>query len=126
LNANRSPGWQPNCRQIASQVLSDGGQNKLIQGTSRATQSEPTELRDEVQVSEHVAGNCAAFVFRAIARGKPKPRKKRLGTLGCPALDPVTSFLFLRYRLQSFKVGAEVPNQAWDDVRHLIADSFSG
>ncbi len=37
---------------------------------------------------------------------------------------PVTSFLFLRYRLQSFKVGAEVPNQAWNDVRHLVADSF--
>jgi hypothetical protein len=31
--------------------------------------------------------------------------------LGCPALGPVTSFLFLRYRLQSFKVGAEVPHQ---------------
>src|ERR1700734_2226882 len=41
------------------------------------------------------------------------------------APGPVTSFLLLRYRLQSFKVGAEVPNQPWHDVRHLIADSFS-
>jgi hypothetical protein len=49
-----------------------------------------------------------------------------VGWLGeCPALGPVTSSLFLRYRLQSFKVGAEVPNQTWHDVRHLIADSFS-
>ncbi len=38
---------------------------------------------------------------------------------------PVTSFLSLRYRLQSFKVGAEVPNQAWNDVRHLIASNQS-
>ena len=59
------------------------------------------------------------------AEGDPKRGKKCLGTLGCPALGPVTNILFLRYRLQSFKVGAEVPNQAWDDVRHLIADSFS-
>jgi hypothetical protein len=28
------------------------GQNKLIRGTSRATQSEPTELQDALQVSE--------------------------------------------------------------------------
>ena len=48
-----------------------------------------------------------------------------LGTLGCPALGPVTSFLSLRYRLQSFKVGAEVPHHGWHDVRHLIADAFS-
>src|SRR6266446_9220229 len=51
---------------------------------------------------------------------RPNRRKKCLGTLGCPAPGPVTSFLFLRYRLQSFKVAAEVPNQAWNDVRHLI------
>jgi len=43
--------------------------------------------------------------------GRPGKRKKCLGTLGCPALGPITSFLFLRYRLQSFKVGAEVPHQ---------------
>ena len=30
----------------------DGGQNKLILGTSRATQSEPTELQDALQVCE--------------------------------------------------------------------------
>jgi hypothetical protein len=33
-------------------VLSDGGQNKLILGASRATQSEPTELQDALQVGE--------------------------------------------------------------------------
>jgi hypothetical protein len=37
---------------------------------------------------------------------------------------PVTNFLFLRYRLQSFKVGAEVPNQAWNDVRNLMPTHF--
>jgi hypothetical protein len=31
--------------------------------------------------------------------------------LGCPARGPVTSFLFLRYRLQSFKVGADILDQ---------------
>jgi hypothetical protein len=31
--------------------------------------------------------------------------------VGMPGPGPVTSFLFLRYRLQSFKVGAEDPNQ---------------
>ena len=35
-----------------SQVLSDGGQNKLVLGASRATQSEPTELQDALQVCE--------------------------------------------------------------------------
>jgi hypothetical protein len=32
-------------------------------------------------------------------------------TLGCPARSPVTIFLFLRYRLQSFKVGADILDQ---------------
>jgi hypothetical protein len=39
-------------RREPSQVLSDGGQDKLILGTSRATQSEPTELQDALQVCE--------------------------------------------------------------------------
>ena len=39
-------------RRVPSQVLSDGGQNKLILGTSRAAQSEPTELQDALQVCE--------------------------------------------------------------------------
>ena len=30
--------------------------------------------------------------------------------VGCPARGPVTSFLSLRYRLQSFKVGADILN----------------
>jgi hypothetical protein len=42
-----------------------------------------------------------------------------------PARGPVTSFLSLCYRLQSFKVGTEAPNQAWNDVNHMISDSFS-
>src|ERR1700722_19202993 len=39
-------------RREPSQVLSDGGQNKLILGTSRAAQSESTELQDALQVCE--------------------------------------------------------------------------
>src|SRR5713101_1922086 len=42
---------------------------------------------------------------------RPNRRKKCLGTLGCPAPGPVTSFLFLRYRLQSFKVAAGGPSR---------------
>jgi hypothetical protein len=53
------------------------------------------------------------------------------GTLGCPARGPVTSFLSLRYRLQSFKVGADILNR--DDMIVVIlwrtcsltANSFS-
>jgi hypothetical protein len=41
-----------------------------------------------------------------------------------PGARPSHEFFILRYCLQSFKVGAEAPNQAWDDVRHLILDSF--
>jgi hypothetical protein len=33
------------------------------------------------------------------------------GDAGMPARGPVTSFLFLRYRLQSFKVGADILDQ---------------
>jgi hypothetical protein len=44
-------GWWPsNQRCEPSHILSDGGQNKLIVGTSWATQSEPTELQDALQV----------------------------------------------------------------------------
>jgi len=60
------------------------------------------------------------FIARASARyevvrerrvGETEPQEEMPGgTLGCPAPGPVTSFLFIRYRLQSFKVGAEVPN----------------
>jgi hypothetical protein len=46
-------GWRSrNQRCEPSQVLSDSGQNKLILGASRATQSEPTELQDALQVRE--------------------------------------------------------------------------
>jgi hypothetical protein len=50
-----------------------------------------------------------------------------VGISGCP----VTSFLFLRYRLQSFKVGADILSQYGmmmvieQRVRSLTADSFS-
>ena len=36
----------------APRTVADGGQNKLILGTSRAAQSEPTELQDALQVCE--------------------------------------------------------------------------
>jgi len=39
-------------RREPSQVLSDGGQNKLILGASWATQSQPTEPQDALQVGE--------------------------------------------------------------------------
>jgi hypothetical protein len=55
-NATRcieSCGWrQGDQRCEPSQVLSDGGQNKLILGTTRATQSQPTEPQDALQVCE--------------------------------------------------------------------------
>jgi hypothetical protein len=35
-----------------SQVLGDGGQNKLILGTSRAPQSKPVESQDTLEVSK--------------------------------------------------------------------------
>ena len=55
--------------------------------------------------------------------GKTEPQEVMPGDVGLPGARPVTSFLFLRYRLQSFKVGAEVLNQGWNDVRHLIASN---
>jgi hypothetical protein len=57
--------------------------------------------------------------------GKTEPQEVMPGDVGLPGARPVTSFLFLRYRLQSFKVGAEVPNQALNVIRHLMADSSS-
>jgi hypothetical protein len=38
----------------------------------------------------------------------------------------VTSFLFLRYRLQSFKVGAGYPTSTWNDDNHLIVEPNCG
>jgi hypothetical protein len=52
-------------------------------------------------------------------------QKKCSAMFGCPALGPVTSFLFLRDRLQGFKVESEVPDQRWNDFRHLMMESFS-
>jgi hypothetical protein len=44
-------GWRSgNQRCKSPQVLSDGGQNKLILGASWATQSKPTELQDALHV----------------------------------------------------------------------------
>jgi hypothetical protein len=58
--------------------------------------------------------------------GETEPQEEMLmGTSGCRAPGPVTSFLFIRYRLQSFKVGAEIPHQAWKDSHHMMSDSFS-
>jgi len=33
------------------------------------------------------------------------------GDVSMPGAWPITSFLFLRYRLQSLKVGADIPDQ---------------
>jgi hypothetical protein len=52
-NAQNLSGWRSRDQRCEPpQVLGDGGQNKLILGTSRATQSEPTELQDALQVCE--------------------------------------------------------------------------
>ena len=40
--------------------------------------------------------------------GKTEPQEVMPGDVGLPGARPVTSFLFLRYRLQSFKLGAEI------------------
>jgi hypothetical protein len=46
-------GWWPgNQRCEPSQILSDGGQNKLILGASWTTQSQSTKLQDALQVCE--------------------------------------------------------------------------
>jgi len=46
-------GWWPSDQRCEpSQVLSDGGQNKLILGASRTTQSKSTEPQDALQVCE--------------------------------------------------------------------------
>ena len=54
LRNTQSPsGWRSrNQRCEPSQVLSDGGQNKLILGASWTTQSKPAELQDALQVRE--------------------------------------------------------------------------
>jgi hypothetical protein len=39
------------------------------------------------------------------------PAEEMPSDVGMPGARPVTSFLFLRYRLQSFKVGAEILDQ---------------
>ena len=46
-------GWRSrNQRGEPPQVLSDGSKNKLILGASWATQSQPTELQDALQMRE--------------------------------------------------------------------------
>jgi len=50
-DAHSLSGWWPRdqlCK--ASQILSDGGQNKLVLGASWTTQSKSTELKDGLQV----------------------------------------------------------------------------
>jgi hypothetical protein len=46
-------GWRSsNQRCQPPQILGDGSKNKLVLGTSRSTQSKPTELQDALQVRE--------------------------------------------------------------------------
>jgi hypothetical protein len=40
-----------------------------------------------------------------------QPAEEMPSDVGMPARGPVTRFLFLRYRLQSFKVGADILDQ---------------
>ena len=51
----------------------------------------------------------ASGVHDLMAASQPTLWKKCLVTLGRPARGPVTSFLFLRYRLRSFKAGGRSP-----------------
>jgi hypothetical protein len=46
-NTRRMSGWRSrNQRREPPQVLGDGSKDKLVLGTSRSTQSKPTELQD--------------------------------------------------------------------------------
>jgi hypothetical protein len=47
------------------------------------------------------------------------PAEEMPSDVGVPGARPVTSFLFLRYRLQSFKVGAEILD--WDGMIIVIS-----
>jgi hypothetical protein len=52
-DAQSLSGWWPSDQRCEpSQVLSDGGENELILGASRATKSEPPEPEDALQVCE--------------------------------------------------------------------------
>jgi hypothetical protein len=44
--------WSSDQRSEPPEILSDGGQNKLILGASGATQSKPSELQDTLEVRE--------------------------------------------------------------------------
>jgi hypothetical protein len=62
---------------------------------------------------------------------RPLDRLLALNASGPDGARPITSILFLRYRLRSLKVGADIPDQdgmiiviAWR-TGFLAADSFS-
>jgi hypothetical protein len=51
---------------------------------------------------------------------KANPAEEMPSDVRIPGARPVTSFLFLRYRRQSLKVGADMPDPRWNDYRHLM------
>ena len=53
--------------------------------------------------------------------GEAEPQEEMAGDAGMRGVRPITSFLLLRYRLHSFKVGAETLGHQWNDGGHLIA-----
>jgi hypothetical protein len=59
------------------------------------------------------------------AASQPDLRKKCVVNLGMLGARTGHELFTLCYRLQSFKIGARVPNQAWNDVSHMMSDSFS-
>jgi hypothetical protein len=73
----------------------------------------------------------ASVVHHLMGSFTAQPAEEMPSDVERPAAGPVTSVLFLRYRLQSFKVGADILNH--DEMiiviqrrtRSLTADSFS-
>jgi hypothetical protein len=50
----------------------------------------------------------ASGVHHLMGSFTAQPAEEMPSDVGMPGARPVTSFLFLRYRLQSFKVGADI------------------
>jgi hypothetical protein len=89
------------------QVLGDGGENKLIQGTLRATQSEPTEPQDALEARERRL-NLLPFSSRPVEpiganegplREKVPPSRFDLSNTGICGAMPFSSTSSLRTSL---------------------------
>jgi hypothetical protein len=75
--------------------------------------------RTLLRAAHNMTGRAVAGQLKALAEDYQR-RKKMPSDVAMLPRGSVTSFLFLGYRLQSFKVGAEVLSQSWNDNRHFI------